>query len=64
MELEGILLRAGEHGRMVKTKVHEVCIMDLREARSWTPYTIGYVKCGLSALADHYGLDKRQSRAA
>lgn len=62
-ELEAILLSRPQ-GRIVKTKVFEVCVEDMASARNWNDGTIWFLKCGLNALGDEYGLDKDQEQAA
>lgn len=55
MAIERVLLSM-EGGPMVKRKTFEVCVLDDHGAREWTPFTISYVRRGLQALVDYYGI--------
>jgi hypothetical protein len=55
MAIERVLLCL-EGGPLVKRKTFEVCVLDDHSAREWTPFTISYVRRGLQALVDYYGI--------
>jgi hypothetical protein len=55
MMIEKTLLSL-DGGPLVKRKTYEVCVLDERSAREWTPFTISYVRRGLQALVEFYGI--------
>jgi hypothetical protein len=55
MAIERVLLCL-DGGPLVKRKTFEVCVLDDHSAREWTGFTISYVRRGLAALVDYYGI--------
>jgi hypothetical protein len=55
MQIERVLLCL-DGGPLVKRKTFEVCVLDDHSAREWTKFTISYVRRGLAALVDFYGI--------
>lgn len=55
MAIERVLLCL-DGGPLVKRKTFEVCVLDDHSAREWTKFTISYVRRGLQALVDYYGI--------
>jgi hypothetical protein len=55
MSIERVLLCL-DGGPLVKRKTFEVCVLDDHSAREWTKFTISYVRRGLQALVDYYGI--------
>lgn len=57
MAIEQVLGSVDRDGRPVMSLCKRIILRD-EDASQWTPSMIGFLKRGLRALADHYGLEK------
>lgn len=56
------LLMSMRDGRSVWSTVNSICVEDIKEARTWPAHHMGWLKRGLNALCEHYGISEDKDK--